>query len=786
MGAMRLLTALFAAALVVSAAGEITVKHMSVTPYVEDHYNEDELQLAIDDPATVCGDIIEILPGASRHNAYPYFLRGPALAPELGGPVAQPSYAKDCASSGKYITIRSSMAYQLTPGKRVGAADAANLAFVGTTNVLIGSGVGCTIFMTDRAASFYRLQGLELAPPDGDCSGGGRAIVRITYESPTSGNNGLSRVDHFPHHIIIDQCWIHGVEGYPARNGVQIEGVTISLINSTIENIRTGEATGFQESEAISGAAGGGPVRIVNNKISGGQNVMIFGGAPSPTKRPIEYGEFSNNWLYRPHKWMNWYGPTDPTPLSPCPVDSDAHGATYRNTVAVTYWECQGSAPGTWTQLANVGAYNALVDARQSYPGKNPIEFKSSRAWHMEGNLIDQFSNNNLSGQHASCLQLALLNGIDSTNEGFIFENNICQHAGWGFAQGQDISTFNTTGETKYWTNNGYATHNILIRNNLYQHMGEDMLTGPAFGAVDGEGTLIGFEKASSFVNIGHYWADAVTVDHNTFQSEFTGGNSNGVVGIMAGQSLYAGHMDFSYDPAQPGINQRVTNNIFTAGKCGVSDISGIGSCGVNAVSVSWGPHAEMAANGVIDALGLGLSSGLFDAMRYHCTPGSWGCPYSAIPTDPPPNMLGYKYAASPSAFLFTSYPDDLSLQSTSPLKAAGLDGKDLGADLNMVGWATAGAQAGTMAPYLAMKIRSVVTGATSVAVRFSAPDISSCTVAARKYGFPLSSAVSSATDSSGTLDRLVTLTGLSGNTKYGLKVTCAGSYYREDEFRTP
>jgi len=70
--------------------------------------------------------------------------------------------------------------------------------------------------------------------------------------------------------------------------------------------------------------------------------------------------------------------------------------------------------------------------------------------------------------------------------------------------------------------------------------------------------------------------------------------------------------------------------------------------------------------------------------------------------------------------------------------------------------------------------------------VRFSAIDLSSCTVEARVYGFPLSSPAATATDSTATLDRLVTLTGLTSNTKYGLKVTCAGTYYREDEFRTP
>src|SRR4051794_35845775 len=85
----------------------ITVKHAN--PAIPDTaYAEDQLQAAIDATSTTCGDIIEIDPGASRHGTGSYILRGPALAPALGGPAVPPSYAKDCAASGKYITIRSS------------------------------------------------------------------------------------------------------------------------------------------------------------------------------------------------------------------------------------------------------------------------------------------------------------------------------------------------------------------------------------------------------------------------------------------------------------------------------------------------------------------------------------------------------------------------------------------------------------------------------------------------------------------------------------------------------
>ncbi len=755
---MKIIVLLAMAACQLSAVS-ITVKHAAGGTNT---YAEDALQTAIDDPLTVCGDIIEIDPGAERHNYYPYVLRGPALAPSLGGPAVPPSYAKDCASSGgKYITIRSSLAYQLTPGKRVGAADAANLAFVGVLPDLTPS-VGCTVFTTERAANYWRLQGLNIAATTGTCNQGGNPLVRTSYISVSTGGSAMYQLTDFPHHIAIDQCWIHGIDSYPIRDGVQLEGVSIDLTNSTIENIRSGE----NESHGITSVSGRGPIRVVNNKISALSIPMFWGGAPSPTKRTVEYVEFSNNWIYRQYKWMDWYGTDNPTPSSPCPVDSDGHGATYRNTAAVTYWECQGASPGTWTSIS-AGTYNALIDVRIPYPGKNLTEVKSASKMHIEGNVYDQGGQLNLAGQLNSCWNLSLYDGPASDISNITIENNICQHAGWGLIQGQDITANNPEGALVFSKNGNRPLHHLLFRNNLFQHMGEDMYTQPAFGYIGN------FQQSVGFAAFGHNFGDSITMDHQTYQSEYTGGGLNTNTGVRTA--------DLSFDPSQPGLNQRVTNSIFTAGRAPVSPYDR------NGVARGWGPYAEMASNGIIDNLGLGSTASELDDMRFHCDAGQLGCAYTNAFDEGPANCPGcYTHFKTHTEAKFVDYPDDLTLQSDSPYKAAGLDGRDLGADLNTVGWATVGAQAGTLAPYLAMKIRSVISASTTVAVRFSAIDTSSCTVAARVYGFPLSSPVATSTANTGDLDRTVTLTGLTSGTKYGLRVTCAGTYYREDEFRTP
>jgi hypothetical protein len=391
------------------------------------------------------------------------------------------------------------------------------------------------------------------------------------------------------------------------------------------------------------------------------------------------------------------------------------------------------------------------------------------------------------------------VDGPSGKHSNVLVENNICRHAGWGFRTSSDLQVRNPDGHTQYWDNGGRALHNIVVRNNYYHHMGENMYTNPGFGHVcDVSG---GFTCSSGFASFVNNIADAVTVDHNTFESRLTGTTNYAYnVGFRLDR-LYLGvgvpginHSDLD------SINQRVTNNLITSGLRAIS--GGSGNNDANVVAALWGPHAEITSNGFIDYMSLGTRYGgglnPVDGMIYHCVSGTLGCPYTTLYNSYPPNCLGNggsallsltpgacKYGI-PANLGFTNYPDDLTLQSGSPFKAAGLDGKDLGADLNTVGWATAGAEAGTMAPYLAMKIRLIRPASTSAFVRFSAIDTSSCTVEARVYGKPLSSPVATATVSTGDLDRTATLTGLTASTRYGLKLTCAGTYYREDEFRTP
>jgi hypothetical protein len=730
-----IMSRLFFALLIAAAAHaqSVYVRHANGTSTT---YTYAQLQTAID--ASTCGELIELDTGGARQ----------------GTAFTVPNHG--CST---YNTIRSIKAYQLTPGARVGSADAANLAFLGLTS-------GCTVVQFAAGAGYWRLQGLEIAAAPTNCDQGGNALVHTGRT--LGGGAGLARVDLFPHHITIDQCWIHGIDSWDIRDGIFADGISLAILNSTIENIRT-ERTAATGSFAIISYGGLGPIRIENNKLSAAEIHVIWGGALGALQGArTQWISFLGNWLYRPYKWLDWSGTNDPSPLSPCPIDDDSHGATYRNTTAVTYWECQGAAPGTWTAITGA-TYTALVGVRIPTPNKNIFELKDASFVRLEGNLLDQAYSWNRESQHGACFLFNLTGGNSATPgtpdriSHVTIENNICRHAPWGISQGRVSGVVN-------WENNGVAAHHIHVRNNLFRDMGEDHYTRTTFG------TLSNWAQDATYRQMGSGPYGDTTDDHNTYIGR------NTVITNAQDNDALRLDLNTTRPPAPPAFpypqGQRVTNAILTAQRSPIQ----LGGNGIeSAVNRGWGNYAELAQVGFVDSLSIGFNAMV--AAWAHCNPGDGDCAYLTAWNTPPSNCLGCQYPTIAAA-KFTSYPTDLSLDPTSPFKAAGLDGRDLGADLSTITWATAGAAAGTFPAYLRSQIRRITPAATSVTLRYSAPDLTNCTIEARIYGFPFAAPAATTTDTSGKIDRITTLSGLTAGTKYGLKITCAGMY-REDDFRT-
>src|SRR6185295_18108654 len=141
-------------------------------------YQLNQIQQAVNDAA--CGDIIQIQAGQTATTPDSLVLRN-----------------KGCLD-GPYTLIRSSALDQLTPGQRVNpATDASKLA-------KLTSGTG-QIVSTDKAAGYYRFEGIEMAINPGQDPFN---MVKLFFQ--IGGADGDSQIVDLPHHLQFDRCWIHG------------------------------------------------------------------------------------------------------------------------------------------------------------------------------------------------------------------------------------------------------------------------------------------------------------------------------------------------------------------------------------------------------------------------------------------------------------------------------------------------------------------------------------------------------------------------------------------------
>jgi len=129
-------------------------------------------------------------------------------------------------------------------------------------------------------AHHYRLVGLEIT-----------TIAPYGYS--------VVHFDGGPHHMVVDRCYIHGGPTQSIRRGILGNADYFAAINNYISEIHgRGE-----EAQAIAIWDNTGPIKIVNNFLSGaGENVM-FGGAIGP--RPVVPSdiEIRGNHFFKALEW---------------------------------------------------------------------------------------------------------------------------------------------------------------------------------------------------------------------------------------------------------------------------------------------------------------------------------------------------------------------------------------------------------------------------------------------------------------------------------------------------
>ena len=185
------------------------------------------------------------------------------------------------------ITIRTSAPDSSLPpkGQRISPSYANVMAKI------VSPGLNLHAIKTEYGAHHYRLLGLEVTKQNE------AAFVSQLIEL---GDGLMTNLSQVPHHIELDQMYIHGLPNSPLKFGVFLNSGATTVQNSYISECKE---LGF-DALAIVGVNGPGPFRILNNYLEGaGENVMFGGADPRiPNLVPSDI-EIVGNLFSKPLRW---------------------------------------------------------------------------------------------------------------------------------------------------------------------------------------------------------------------------------------------------------------------------------------------------------------------------------------------------------------------------------------------------------------------------------------------------------------------------------------------------
>src|SRR5262245_3464531 len=196
------------------------------------------------------------------------------------------NYTLPAKAGSDYIYIASSAALT-AEGTRVSPATAAGFPKI----VAAGSGADQPAFAVANGASFYRLINVEVKPNSGTYSYG---LCLLGPYPPAS-------VGDFPHHVILDRCYIHGDPTTGGKRGVLFAGSYQAVIDSYVSDWK---GVG-QDTQAIGCLSGFGPYKIRNSYLEGaGENVMFGGGSTFINNLTPSDIEVVGNYFFKPRSWQ--------------------------------------------------------------------------------------------------------------------------------------------------------------------------------------------------------------------------------------------------------------------------------------------------------------------------------------------------------------------------------------------------------------------------------------------------------------------------------------------------
>lgn len=288
-----------------------------------------------------------------------------------------------------WITVRTSAPDdQLPPGVRVDPTDAPLMPKLEAPS---GS-----VIVAARGAHHYRFIGIEIRPRNGV----------FLYNLVLLGHDETA-VGQLPHHLIFDRCYLHGDTEKGSRRGIAMNSKETAVVDSYLSDFKEAGA----DAQAIAGWNGPGPFKIVNNRLEGAGENVLFGGA-------------------------------DPAIRDLVPSDIEIRGNHFSKPLS---WKIgDPSYAGTpWTV-------------------KNLFELKNARRVLVDGNL---FEHNWVHAQSGMAILLTVRNQDGgspwSVVEDVTFVNNVVRHTAGGM--------------TVLGYDNNYRsqqTKRILIKNNLFDDVG--------------------------------------------------------------------------------------------------------------------------------------------------------------------------------------------------------------------------------------------------------------------------------------------------------------------------
>jgi hypothetical protein len=256
-----------------------------------------------------------------------------------------------------FVTIRTAPdPRQPADGVRVNPSHAPALALVISPN-------SQPALKTAVGAHHYRLMLLEVGPT----SGGYYDIIQLGYA-----DSQQTSLDQVPYSLVLDRLYIHGDPLLGQKRGIALNSASTDIVNCYISDIK---AVG-QDTQAIAAMNGPGPYRIENNYLEAAAENFMAGGA-DPTIANLMPSDitFRYNHLFKP---VSWRSPivSSPTRVAVVAAAGALPAGTYTYRVAAERVVSGGakakstasaevpitlSAPGgatvSWAPVANASKY---------------------------------------------------------------------------------------------------------------------------------------------------------------------------------------------------------------------------------------------------------------------------------------------------------------------------------------------------------------------------------------------------------------------------------------------